>query len=389
MGMLEAFRYFADKYKIALVNSMGQLTEYAKKLSDLAQRSGGHVFVICDYDIAGLIIASKLGPNVPWLGVDKKMIEHFNIPLPSLPDPYGSAIKVYPEGELRRRVVPYDVKAKGKNKEKLRRLIELGENELKDEDGKKVIVKDTRFSLDRVDLDWLWVRDVRYTKDNGKKGIRVEGHKIEIDSVVEDQGAEAVWNYFLAQIIAYHPTCDCTRIIDRSVYSESPDPPYLYDNVSASSDIGIISDTIKPYLEGRASEITQDRRQEIEQELKNYNGRMDDIPKAEQGYRSSLVDTVHKDDIINDVVSVVRSVRQDIEEEEGLSDLEQQIDDIASKVGQGILDALKKLDAEKGYGILKKLGLEEDDGVGVGVGGGGSSNSSSGGDSSGGKERGR
>jgi hypothetical protein len=149
-------------------------------------------------------------------------------------------------------------------------------------------------------------------------------------------------------------------VIPRSVYSESPDPPYLYDDVSAVSDIDIISGRIKPYLKGRASEITRDKRQKIEEELKNYNGRISDVSKAEQGYRSSLVDTVRNDAIIKDIVSVVESVRDTVEDEEGLSDLQEQIEDIASKVNQGVLAALKKLDAEKGYGIMKELGLEGD-----------------------------
>jgi hypothetical protein len=360
MGMVESFRWFADKSKIALVTSTGQLTLYAKQLSELAIKSGGHVHVVVDYDISGIIIASKLGPNVPWLGVNKKWIEDFNIPLPTEPDKYGAAYKVYRQEETRRRVVPYTPKGIPMEKEKLRRLIEQGEKEVEDEEtGEKSIVKDTRFSPDKVDLDWLWVRDYPYTKDTGKKGRRIEGHKIEIDAVVEDQGAEKVWQYLLDQIKKEREKRDYTRVMPSDIYKEAPEPPHLDDSVSASSDIDILTFKLHDYLKDRTSEITRDKRDKTEEELKNYKGIIPDVTEKEQEIRQSIRNIVRDDPTINDIVSTINDVKETIEEEEGLSDLQEQIEDIASKVNEAIINAIRKLDAEKGYGIMKALGLEE------------------------------
>jgi hypothetical protein len=70
--------------------------------------------------------------------------------------------------------------------------------------------------------------------------------------------------------------------------------------------------------------------------------------------------------MINDIVSTINEVKETIEEEEeGLSDLQDQIEDIASKVNEAIINAIRKLDAEKGYGIMKALGLEQEEDGGV------------------------
>src|SRR5215211_1971542 len=356
MGMVEAFKDYADEYRIALVNSQGQLTDYAKDLSDLALESSGHVFIVTDYDVPGIIIASKLGPNIPWIGINKQTIERFNIPLPSLPDPYGSSVKKYPKGEQRHVVVPYDVKVIPKDKEKLRRLVEHGENEIEDEDGNKVIVKDLRFSADKVDLDWLWTKTVPYITKKGKKGTRVEGHKIEIDAVVKDQGSEKMWNYLLGQIVKEQPKRDYTRVIDSDVYTKTPDPPVLSGSISATASVKIVY-KLQSYIYDRTQEITEQPKQEIKEELEDYEGLIDDVRAKEREIRKEIEDIVDEDEIMDDIDVVVDNAMKEVRNEVSVQSI---LEAAADKANEAIIKGIRKLDAEKGYGIMKALGMDDE-----------------------------
>jgi hypothetical protein len=359
MGMVEAFKDFADEKRIALVNSQGQFTDYAKDLSTLALESGGHVFVMTDLDLAGIIMASKLGPNVPWIGINMDWIEHFNIPLPSLPDPYGSSVKKYPEGEQRHVVVPLDLKSKPKDKDKLRKLVEDGINEIEDEetDGEKITVKDTRF-MGKVDLDWLWTKDVEYTKKNGKRGRRVEGHKIEIDAVLKDQGSEKVWQYMLEQMEKYRPKRDYTRVIPSYIYTTTPQPPMFSSSIHVHSTDIKIALKLQSYVKDRAHEITEQPKEEKKQELEDYPGFIDDVDAKEREIEQEVEDIVHDDEIMNDIRDLVDNA---IKEGESELSVQSALDEAAAKVGKTIIKGLKKLEAEKGYEIVAALGLEEDD----------------------------
>jgi hypothetical protein len=206
------------------------------------------------------------------------------------------------------------------------------------------------------------IRDVQFTRDNGKKGRRIEGHKIEIDAIVEDQGAEKVWQYIIEQIAIEREIRDYTRVMSHDIYSEAPEPPTLDDSVSASSDIEILSYKLQDYLKDRTSEITRDKRDNTKEELKNYKGIIDDVEKKEREIRQSIRNIVHDDNIIKDIISAVNETKESIEQEEGLDDLQEQINEIASKVNEAIIDVISKLDAEKGYGLMKALGLEDEEG---------------------------
>src|SRR5215471_13119917 len=71
MGIVEIFTEHADKYGIAIVNTQGLLTEYGKDLMKEAQRQGGHVAILSDYDDHGLLMASKV-PDIPRIGIDER-----------------------------------------------------------------------------------------------------------------------------------------------------------------------------------------------------------------------------------------------------------------------------------------------------------------------------
>src|SRR5215469_11237892 len=78
MGVVEIFTEHADKYGIAIVNTQGLLTEYGKDLMKEAQRQGGHVAILSDYDDHGLLMASKV-PDIPRIGIDERTFHYFGL----------------------------------------------------------------------------------------------------------------------------------------------------------------------------------------------------------------------------------------------------------------------------------------------------------------------
>lgn len=78
-GVPEVLTEWADTYGIALLNSRGHLTEYGKDLLEAARRSGAMVVVIVDFDLPGIKIASETPPDMPWIGVNFRMLEYFHL----------------------------------------------------------------------------------------------------------------------------------------------------------------------------------------------------------------------------------------------------------------------------------------------------------------------
>jgi hypothetical protein len=362
MGMVEVYKDFADEKRIALVNSQGQFTDYAKELAALARKSGGHVFVMADMDLAGIIMAATLGPDVPWIGINNDWIEHFSIPLPTEPDPDGSSVKKYRPGEHRRVVVPLYLKSKPKEKEKLRRLIEKGINEIKDEETGEIIeIKDTRF-IGKVDLDWLWTKDIEIKKKNGKKGVGVEGHRIEIDGIKNDQGNRKTWQFMLQQMEKLRSTRNYKRVISTDSLLKTPEASTLYFSYNSA-----VVDKLNDHIKNKAEEIAKDKRVEIEKQLENYPGFVPTaVSDLEYEKRRELEEAVHKEKETQDIHSVCTPVLEEAERsiEEKIRPIQQEIDELQAEI-DGITDseveeleqnqiipAVKKLEQEKGYKIL-------------------------------------
>jgi hypothetical protein len=150
----------ADKYGIALVNSRGNLSEYAEDLADKAKASGAHVGISADYDIPGILIISKL-KGVFWLGVNEEMLQHFGI-----------------SKENMRLVVPYNPKRDRITKENFIKLVN----------------EDPRFRT--VDTGFL------------------EKQKIELDAVLAEVGSERLFEYYMEILKKIYPKRDYTRVIE-------------------------------------------------------------------------------------------------------------------------------------------------------------------------------
>jgi len=82
MPIVEVLTEHADKYGVALVNTIGNLTEYGKDLMRAIEASGGHAAILTDYEDYGLLIVASVlrsGVDIPRIGVDEKTLEYFGL----------------------------------------------------------------------------------------------------------------------------------------------------------------------------------------------------------------------------------------------------------------------------------------------------------------------
>ncbi len=193
---------------VALVNTRGLLVEYARELAKLAEVKGAHIAILCDYDIPGFLIASKLRSAL-WLGVNPEMLRHFGI-----------------SHDNDQRVVPYNPK----------------KDRVKDFD--ELIDSDERFfEATGVAEDKEWLKD----------------NKVEIDAVLAEEGDEALWKYIQDKLEEAFPTRNYLRVIDTKNLDLSEFYPEEYKKLQAR-------------IENLANVAIEETRQKIESELENVEG---------------------------------------------------------------------------------------------------------------------
>ena len=218
----------ADIYGVGLVNTRGQLVDYAKDLARLAMRkegelggqlgwrnipaatketAGGNIAIFTDYDIPGIHIASKL-PGVLWLGVDERMLRHFKISQKT-------------EG-----VVDYQPKKRLK------------------EDTVYEILQDPRFSSKKiVDIDFL------------------DKHKVEIDAVLAhvNNNPKRIWDYLQTQLEQAYPTRNYLRVLTKRPDSLQHHYPPGVRKLLA-------------YIDKITNDATEEEATKIEKELQQVKG---------------------------------------------------------------------------------------------------------------------
>ncbi|MDQ3967067.1 MAG: hypothetical protein M3275_01580 [Thermoproteota archaeon] len=263
--IVQSLGQYASRYGVALVNSKGQLSQYAKDLSAAAKRGGAHIAILTDYDIPGLHIASKLKGAI-WLGVDEPMLRHFGI---------HHADTDY--------VIPYDP-----------------ERAIGDKVIKRDIESDPRFAYPRTDIPWL----KRHFKPEDKSFD--PGNKVEIDAVLAKAGAERLWNYLMEQITKVHPKRDYTRVIDAYKYAPTP-------SAAGFTEPSLIGH-VKIYIRKRAESITEPKRKEFGKELKDCKGFLV-VSDKENEIRKELGDMVNNDQQLTDLSSVLSEASKQLEQD--------------------------------------------------------------------------
>jgi len=170
-GICALLEPLASIYGVAIMNSRGQLVDYAEELIERAKKSGAHVWLITDLDDAGLIMRKNL-PSVNCLGVDSAMIKELG-------------------------------DEEGKSYEDFKRELE---------EGFSPKYRKALTSEDYKLLGWDGQSDRSVLK------------RIEIDSVLAAVGRDRFWNFLLKRMQKTKPVRDITRslFVDNIVNSSIP-----------------------------------------------------------------------------------------------------------------------------------------------------------------------
>lgn len=162
-GAVKALGPFADKYGIALLNTRGFLTEYA---IDVAKETGSNISILSDFDVSGLLLATKASDNIHRLGIDFQTIQDLGLDIETVQEEYT------PEHNSHYK----HLKEKTKNDPKLKNQ-----------------------------LDYL------------------KHYRIEIDSVLAEIGNEEFWDYIIQKLVEIFPYRNYNRAIDIDKKSIIPD----------------------------------------------------------------------------------------------------------------------------------------------------------------------
>ncbi|MGH9857035.1 MAG: hypothetical protein ACRD4B_04235, partial [Acidobacteriota bacterium] len=167
IDVVDLLSKYADKYGIALVDTQGFLTDYGRDLINSATAEGGNTAIVSDWDASGIRIAHDAG-DIPRLGIDQEMLDHFglNRNSPTVSVPMHAKIDV---------MTPI----KG-----------------------------------LVDADAFNFLSTR---------------KVEIDAVIAVVGSERFWEYLIEKLKEYYPTRDYTRVINPEPVTSEYYPPIVLD----------------------------------------------------------------------------------------------------------------------------------------------------------------
>ena len=208
----EVLTPFAKKYGVALVNTIGFLTEYAKDLMKAAKRSGANIAILTDYEDYGLsIVASAMKEAyILRIGINEETFRYFGLNRDSL-----------------------SVSSK-------RRLKNFGY--------------------------------LKHFKHLDKEFLRTK--RVEIDAVLAAVGNERFWEYIMKKLIELSPTRDYNRAIsmpaNETLYDKSLQDLWTYTNLYVESIVKEEKTQIQDELENVEGMIDVDEKnKEIQTRMEN------------------------------------------------------------------------------------------------------------------------
>jgi len=327
-GIADVFAPFAAKVGIAILNPRGFLTENADDYSQLVleKLEGNNVAILHDFDASGVVISKKT-EGVVSLGVDLKLVKELRLQASQVEEAYN-----------------------GSNSDHYKWL--------------KANYRDYEY------LDYLATK------------------RIEIDSINAEVGAEKLWKVVLKRLEKAFPKRNYTRVIDSDAIFVQPDPIKLalenYESVE-----GDVIAKLNTYIAKKTEDIASSKKSEFTEELEDYEGieEVDGLRERKtEEYNDACRDANVEPPDIRDVCKpIIEQLDEKIEQEtadlqEEIDDKQQEIDDLEQEIEekkkeQGkiaadlietaereqLIPAIKELDQEKDYSIVKDADLEPED----------------------------
>jgi hypothetical protein len=245
--VVQSLGKYADKWGIALINTHGHMSKYTEDLAELANITGANIALLTDYDVPGILIASKLPETVPRLGIDETTLDNFEIN----------------DKEDTTMVIPY-------------------------------IPKISR--IDAITFHMMIQRDKRFNKGKIDTGF-LNRQKIEIDAVIAKVGEEKFWNYLLMKLGKEFKTRNYLRVID-------PRPALTKHYPEIVKKLNLL-------IESHANNITEEESQKIAKELEKVKGFIEVEKKEKEILDDRLGKILQQDEIMNDIADSIEQADQD------------------------------------------------------------------------------
>lgn len=230
-GVAEVLAPFAEAYGIALLNTRGFLTDYAKRLSELTK---SNIAILTDFDDSGLLIAKKV-PDIPRIGIDFETLRHFGLNPEDVEE-------------------SYDEDHPRKHFDALEKLAE---------------------------------------EDPALKELLpyVEDKRIEIDSVIANVGNKRFWKFIIEKLNHLFPHRDYNRAVNTPEFVM---PEQIENFIKALKEKGKIAATYEY--------------NKIKEELKNFEGFIDDIYKRTEENDKRIVDVISEDKDMKELIADVEKL---------------------------------------------------------------------------------
>ena len=232
-GAVKALAPFADKNGIALLNTRGFLTEYA---IEVAKKTGSNISILSDFDVSGLLLATKASDNIHRLGIDFQTLEDLGLDIESVQEEYN------PEDDSHYK----HLEEKAKKDPKL-----------------------------KSQLDYL------------------KQHRVEIDSVLAEVGNEEFWNYIIEKLEEIFPNRNYNRAIKVPEYIL----PEIFEDFKESV-INIVSEFQLPIKEGWIERLRDTKglldvklyEKIIDEELRSFADKDEVENKIKEEFKKLFVD---------------------------------------------------------------------------------------------------
>ena len=237
-GICALLEPFAARYGVALINSRGQLVDYAEKVIEMAKGTGARIYLLTDMDDAGFVIRKNL-KGIECVGVDQRMIE-------------GLAEKI------------------GMDPSRFKEQVE-------EVFHPNFVGKDSPISLEQ----WRqlgWSGQENPTRADSLK-------RVEIDALIAIVGAETLWNYLLTRMQEVFKVRDLTRSLKN-------DSELALQSLPAE-----VQQTVQQLQDIFVSRTTESVRKELDM-YKNWDKGFVEIDELEgkivSGIRNALAEKIDK-----------------------------------------------------------------------------------------------
>ncbi len=247
----------AAKAGIALIDTKGYVVQYAKKLSDRAQKYGGHIAMITDFDSDGLLMSVNVHDYVDRgiyrIGIDFETIDELKQMYPELSEELSRQ-------SLQERYTP------GNSFKKLKHLHTWNKEE---------------YTLYRKSQEFIWQ------------------FRIEIDSVQRAVGYRKLWAFIIKKLEERFPERNYNRVI------HLPETVFLDIYLQLGN---LLTEKVKPELDIL--------KEEIRETLGEFRGFLDNVSDNEETLKRYFKQEINNSkssnlsDILNKIKELVNELRR-------------------------------------------------------------------------------